>query len=109
MIMFLIAATTCIAVVGSVYLAVLNILDRQHRLCSEKILPRAAAGSGVEHWIQGQTVKVPFVCPQAMCSVTHRCSPCQAGALTVVHDHINAVKHRDVFVDATCSEPTKTL
>ena len=58
MIMFLIAATTCIAVVGSVYLAVLNILDRQHRLCSEKILPRAAAGSGVEHWIQGQTVKV---------------------------------------------------
>lgn len=58
MIMFLIAATTCIAVVGSVYLAVLNILDRQHRLCSEKILPRAAAGSGVEHWIQGQTVRV---------------------------------------------------
>ncbi|DBA66382.1 TPA: hypothetical protein ACH3X2_002364 [Trebouxia sp. C0005] len=57
MIMFLIAATTCIAVVGSVYLAVLNILDRQHRLCSEKILPRAAAGSGVEHWIQGQTVR----------------------------------------------------
>ena len=58
MIMFLIAATTCIAVVGSVYLAVLNILDRQHRLCSEKILPRAAAGSGVEQWIQGQTVRV---------------------------------------------------
>lgn len=57
MIMFLIAATTCIAVVGSVYLAVLNILDRQHRLCSEKILPRAAAGSGVEQWIQGQTVR----------------------------------------------------
>lgn len=57
MIMFLIAATTCLAVVGSVYLAVLNIMDRQHRLCSEKILSRAAAGSGVEHWIQGQTVK----------------------------------------------------
>ncbi len=58
MIMFLIAATTCIAVVGSVYLAVLNIMDRQHRLCSEKILPRSAHGSGVEHWIQAQTVKV---------------------------------------------------
>ncbi len=65
MIMFLIAATTCIAVVGSVYLAVLNILDRQHRLCSEKILPRAAAGSGVEHWIQGQTVRVSVYTLQA--------------------------------------------
>ena len=65
MIMFLIAATTCIAVVGSVYLAVLNILDRQHRLCSEKILPRAAAGSGVEHWIQGQTIRVS-VCAHYM-------------------------------------------
>ncbi|KAL3137213.1 hypothetical protein ABBQ32_006765 [Trebouxia sp. C0010 RCD-2024] len=57
MIMFLIAATTCIAVVGTVYLAVLSIMDRQHRLCSEKILPKAAATSGVEHWIQGQTIK----------------------------------------------------
>ncbi len=65
MIMFLIAATTCIAVVGSVYLAVLNILDRQHRLCSEKILPRAATGSGVEHWIQGQTVRVSVYTLQA--------------------------------------------
>ena len=58
MIMFLIAATTCIAVVGAVYLAVLNIMDRQHRLCSEKILPKASTGSGVEHWIKGQTIKV---------------------------------------------------
>ena len=58
MIMFLIAATTCIAVVGAVYLAVLNIMDRQHRLCSEKILPKASTGSGVEHWIQGQTIRV---------------------------------------------------
>ena len=58
MIMFLIAATTCIAVAGSVYLAVLNIMDRQHRLCSEKILPKASAGSGVEHWVQGQTIRV---------------------------------------------------
>jgi hypothetical protein len=75
MIMFLIAATTCIAVVGSVYLAVLNILDRQHRLCSEKILPRAAAGSGVEHWIQGQTVRVSLYALQAEqdLNMTWRC------------------------------------
>ena len=62
MIMFLIAATTCVAVVGSVYLAVLSIMDRQHRLCSERILPKAAATSGVEHWIQGQIIKVSTLC-----------------------------------------------
>ena len=66
MIMFLIAATTCIAVVGSVYVAVLSIMDRQHRLCSEKILPKAAAASGVEHWIQGQAVKVRLQCLPAV-------------------------------------------
>ena len=68
MIMFLIAATTCVAVVGSVYLAVLSIMDRQHRLCGEKILPKAAAASGVEHWIQGQAIKVcsPVLLPHAV-------------------------------------------
>lgn len=75
MIMFLIAATTCIAVVGTVYLAVLSIMDRQHRLCTEKILPKAAATSGVEHWIQGQTIKV--------CSAQQAC-------------HISIVMHCDV-------------
>lgn len=71
MIMFLIAATTCVAVVGTVYLAVLSIMDRQHRLCSEKILPKAAATSGVEHWIQGQTVKVCSLqqdCRETLCN-----------------------------------------
>lgn len=70
MIMFLIAATTCVAVVGTVYLAVLSIMDRQHRLCSEKILPKAAATSGIEHWIQGQTIKVNSLkqgCRETLC------------------------------------------
>lgn len=57
MIMFLITATTCVGVVGSVYLAVLNIMNSQHRLCSEKILPRSA-GTGVEHWLKAQALKV---------------------------------------------------
>lgn len=57
MIMFLITVTTCVGVVGSVYLAVLSIMDRQHRLCSEKILPRSA-GTGVEQWLKGQGLKV---------------------------------------------------
>lgn len=78
MIMFLIAATTCIAVVGTVYLAVLSIMDRQHRLCSEKILPKAAATSGVEHWIQGQTIKV--------CNVLHSTLMHWAGqSVTFIH------------------------
>ena len=73
MIMFLIAATTCVAVVGSVYLAVLSIMDRQHRLCSEKILPKAAAASGVEHWLQGQAVKV--------CPANYACCSTEIGSL----------------------------
>ena len=60
MIMFLITATTCVGVVGSVYLAVLNIMNSQHRLCSEKILPRSA-GTGVEHWVKVQALKVPLL------------------------------------------------
>lgn len=61
MIMFLITVTTCVGVVGSVYLAVLSIMDRQHRLCSEKILPRSA-GTGVEQWVKGQALKVSPLC-----------------------------------------------
>lgn len=78
MIMFLITATTCVGVVGSVYLAVLNIMNTQHRLCSEKILPRSA-GTGVEHWVKAQALKVDcWITPSAALAWSDCSKACSA-------------------------------
>lgn len=58
MIMFMIVATAALSVSGAVYAAVLTCMDAQHRLRSERLIPRAGNVKGVAAWVTAQCLKV---------------------------------------------------
>lgn len=63
-IMFMITGTASMGTVATVLGAVLTAVDRQHRLRSERLIPRANRQKGVAHWVQAQVIKVqPFLYP----------------------------------------------
>ena len=63
MIMFMIVATAALSVSGAVYAAVLTCLDAQHRLRSERLIPRAGNTKGVAPWVTAQCLKVGTLAP----------------------------------------------
>lgn len=56
-IMFMITGTASMGTVATVLGAVLTAVDRQHRLRSERLIPRANRQKGVAHWVQAQVIK----------------------------------------------------
>ena len=61
-IMFMITASASLGTVAAVLGAVLTAVDLQHRLRSERLLPRATPHKGVAHWVQAQVLKVRLAC-----------------------------------------------
>ena len=56
--MLLIAACSGIGSTAAVLLAVNSIVDQQHRVRRERLVPRAPGSAGVANWIQAQVAKV---------------------------------------------------
>jgi hypothetical protein len=44
--------------VATIFMAVFSIVDDHHRLRSERLQPKAGAGSGLGAWLQAQATKV---------------------------------------------------
>lgn len=57
-IMFMISACASLGTVVTVMGAVLTVVDRQHRLRSERLLARSSKHKGVAGWLQAQVLKV---------------------------------------------------
>lgn len=57
-VMLLVASSSGVASTAAVLLAVNSIVDRQHRIRRERLVPRAPGSAGVANWIQAQVVKV---------------------------------------------------
>ncbi len=57
-IMLLVAACSGIGSTAAVLLAVNSIVDQQHRVRRERLVPRAPGSAGVANWIQAQVAKV---------------------------------------------------
>ncbi len=62
--MLLVAACSGISSTAAVLLAVNSIVDQQHRVRRERLMPRAPGSAGVANWIQAQVAKVPGCNPQ---------------------------------------------
>lgn len=58
--MLLSLVCAALAATGTVFWTLLSVFDRQHRLCSNKLLLREERESGVAYWVQSQAVKVSF-------------------------------------------------
>ena len=54
----LVAACSGVGSTAAVLLAVNSIVDQQHRIRCERLVPRAPGSAGVANWIQAQIVKV---------------------------------------------------
>ena len=57
-VMLLVAACSGIGSTAAVLLAVNSIVDQQHRVRRERLVPRAPGSAGVANWIQAQVAKV---------------------------------------------------
>lgn len=56
--MLLVAASSGIGSTAAVLLAVNSIVDQQHRVRRERLVPRTPGSAGVANWIQAQVVQV---------------------------------------------------
>lgn len=56
--MLLVAASSGIGSTAAVLLAVNSIVDQQHRVRRERLVPRAPGSAGVANWIQVQVAEV---------------------------------------------------
>ena len=59
-VILLAAACSGIGSTATILLAVNSIVDQQHRVRRERLVPRAPGSAGVANWIQAQVAKVPM-------------------------------------------------
>ena len=70
--MLLVAACSGIGSTAAVLLAVNSIVDQQHRVRRERLVPRAPGSAGVANWIQAQVAKVlTHALASSCCPLSH--------------------------------------
>ena len=79
-VMLLVAASSGIGSTAAVLLAVNSIVDQQHRVRRERLVPRAPGSAGVANWMQAQAAKVGPLLPTDMACLfnhmhSHSCCP----------------------------------
>ena len=71
-VMLLVAASSGMGSTAAVLLAVNSIVDQQHRVRRERLVPRAPGSAGVANWMQAQAAKVGALPPTEMACLFSR-------------------------------------
>ena len=70
-VMLLVAASSGMGSTAAVLLAVNSIVDQQHRVRRERLVPRAPGSAGVANWMQAQAAKVGTLLSMNMACLFH--------------------------------------